>query len=318
MKLSTITTSQEWDALVQSKPHASLLQSFAWGEFQRALGKPIYRFTTKDRNIVAQVIVEQLPLGISRWYIPRGPVGDLSHTPEFLRAIAGYAKEHYASVLHIDPLEPIAMKTDAQHATREPKATRIVDLSSSESELLQRMKPKTRYNINVAKRHGVVMDHGTSSAHLETFLTLSKETAKRQGIRLHPDHYYKTILQTFGAQSADIIVASYHNMPLAALLFLDYGDTMTYLHGASSHAHRNVMAPYAAHWFAMQNGKSRGMHYDDLWGEAPEGAIDHPFSSITRFKQGFGGDHVEYPDAIVKNLSPLRAWVYNLYRRMQG
>ncbi len=319
MKIFDFFEHSKWDVLVQSSSHASLLQSFAWGEFQRALRKPVLRFVDETNTIVAQVIVEKLPMGISRWYIPRGPVGDIENASAFVDAIAEKARHDHASVLHIDPQELINVPTDAHHATRQPNATRILDLSLPESELLQHMKPKTRYNIKIAERHNVRIDYGTDSAYLRTFLALSQETAKRQNIRLHHEQYYKTLVETFRAANAcEIIVASYQTTPLAALLILFYGDTMTYLHGASSDAYRNVMAPHAAHWFAMQRGKLHRMRYYDLWGEAPRGAASHSFASITRFKQGFGGEYIEYPDAIVKTISPVSAFFYHLYRKARG
>ena len=39
---------------------------------------------------------------------------------------------------------------------------------------------------------------------------------------------------------------------------MTYGDAVTYLHGASSSRHRNVMAPFTLHWEAIRAAKSEG------------------------------------------------------------
>ncbi|TSC74000.1 MAG: methicillin resistance protein, partial [Parcubacteria group bacterium Gr01-1014_33] len=80
----------------------------------------------------------------------------------------------------------------------------------------------------------------------------------------------------------------------------------TYLHGASSHEHREMMAPHLLHWRIIQEAKKRGCGTYDFWG------IDEKkWPGVTRFKIGFGGDILEYPESVDV---VYKRGLYRLYR----
>jgi lipid II:glycine glycyltransferase (peptidoglycan interpeptide bridge formation enzyme) len=93
-----------------------------------------------------------------------------------------------------------------------------------------------------------------------------------------------------------------------------FGDTATYLHGASSRERRELMAPHLLHWTAMMDAKSWGFRTYDFWGVAPEGVEGHSWAGITRFKRGFGGKYVAYPGTY--DVPVDRFW-YGLYAATQ-
>lgn len=319
--IQEVKNQQTWDEFVTQQSHAPFLQSWEWGEFQATQHKSVFRFANPQKTVGAQVFAETLAKGLTRWYVPRGPVGakDPSHVAEFVDQIANRAREEGAAALHVDPQQQCNASTDAKHSTRQPDATRVIGLEPGVDEILAAMKSKTRYNIRVSAKHRVTIDHGTDRKHVAAFLELSHATAKRQKIRLHPDAYYQTMIQTLAPHNmCDVVLATHKGKTLAALLLIKFGDTVTYLHGASAEEQRNVMAPYAAHWFAMQQSKEEGFAFYDLWGVAPEGAEHHPYKSITRFKQGFGGEYVAYPQAIVRKAVPFKFWAYSAYKRIRN
>jgi lipid II:glycine glycyltransferase (peptidoglycan interpeptide bridge formation enzyme) len=76
------------------------------------------------------------------------------------------------------------------------------------------------------------------------------------------------------------------------------GNTAWYFFGASSDAHRNLMAPYAVQWAAMRWAKAKGCQVYDLWGvpDEEETTLESRFTQrqdglwgVYRFKRGFGG-----------------------------
>ena len=101
--------------------------------------------------------------------------------------------------------------------------------------------------------------------------------------------------------------------PLAANLEICFGDTVTYLHGASSSTSRESMAPYALHWAAMCEAKREGYRYYDFWGcnpSDPKSFYYKPsWQGITRFKQGWGGELV---DLIGTYDLPINKFLYKL------
>ncbi|NIP32988.1 peptidoglycan bridge formation glycyltransferase FemA/FemB family protein, partial [Candidatus Saccharibacteria bacterium] len=112
--------------------------------------------------------------------------------------------------------------------------------------------------------------------------------------RAHPKSYYKKILESLGSM-AEVWFAEYKGKVIAANLMIFWGNTVLYLHGASSRDHKNVMAPYLLHWELIKRAKADGYKYYDFWGIAPPDSPNHPWAGITRFKKGFGGTEVKYP-----------------------
>ena len=101
---------------------------------------------------------------------------------------------------------------------------------------------------------------------------------------------------------------------LAANLMIWFGDTVSYLHGASSNVRREVMAPHLLHWKLINEAKSLSFKHYDFWGVAPEGTVNHPWAGVSRFKRGFGGRYVAYPGTFDL---PLDRFWYRVYRLLQ-
>src|SRR5439155_23651932 len=75
----------------------------------------------------------------------------------------------------------------------EARDTRCIDLRPSEAAILAQMKPKGRYNIGLARRHGVSIIEDTSAQGLADFQYLYEETATRQGMAAKPPDYFETL-----------------------------------------------------------------------------------------------------------------------------
>ena len=74
-------SAHQWDQKV-FELGGSILQSWAWGEFQKSLDQKIYRF--EGENYATLAIESQLPLGKKYIYCPRGPVGEAKEVmPDF-------------------------------------------------------------------------------------------------------------------------------------------------------------------------------------------------------------------------------------------
>jgi lipid II:glycine glycyltransferase (peptidoglycan interpeptide bridge formation enzyme) len=112
------------------------------------------------------------------------------------------------------------------------------------------------------------------------------------------------------------VAESLNNDIIAANLMVFYGDTATYLHGASNYAFRALMAPNLLQWNLIQEAKKRGFKYYDFHGIAPNENPKHPWAGVTRFKKGFGGEIANYPgtyDFIYET-----GWykIYKLFRKI--
>lgn len=80
------------------------------------------------------------------------------------------------------------------HSNILPANTVFLDLNRSEESILDRMKPKTRYNISLSCRKGVeITECGTES--LGVWYELYRETALRNSFYLHSEEYFRIILE---------------------------------------------------------------------------------------------------------------------------
>ena len=166
------------------------------------------------------------------------------------------------------------------------------------------MKPKGRYNIRVAQRHGVAVVEDTSAQGLADFLRIYRRMSSRQGIDAKPGGYFRDLISIASPlRQASLFFAEYRGRRLAAALVTYLGRKATYFFGGSLVLHRKVMAPYLLHFEIMRRAKARGCEWYDFWGIAPKDEPDHSWQDITAFKRKFGGVEV--------NLVPALDYVYD-------
>lgn len=218
-------------------------------------------------------------------------------------------------------------KNWVQTKNRQPQTTLMLDLRTSEADLLASMHSKTRYNIRLSERKGVTVRNEKDT---DVFWTLNMETTGRDGFKSHEKAYYEAFIAMDMCRQ---YTAYFEDTPIASILAVTYDGVTTYVHGASSNAHRNTMAPYLLQWHAIQSAKATGDTQYDFWGIAPihaEGTekqetcyngycwdVNHKWTGITRFKVGFGGDVVTYPEAKDVILRPILYKLYKLLHKIR-
>lgn len=322
MSLAPVTDQQKWDAFVSSLPRAQFTQSWAWGAFRNARGQEVVRFM--GDGAAALFFKVPAPLVGGYWYAPRGPVGESADAIwAFLEAIATSADLPSRALFW--RVEPLATGIQMPSAFRRshaymPATTLLVDVRQSEETLQAAMHEKTRYNIRVSARKGVVVRTATDAAAMDVFARLTEETAARDGFVSQPVAYIRATFEALvSAGMAQIRIAEKDGVPLAASFEVRYGDTVTYLYGASSSLERNVMAPYALHWSALQDAKASGASFYDFHGVNPADESSPYFKAswagITRFKLGWGGERVHYPGTWELPRMPL---LYRFFRLFSG
>ncbi len=174
-----------------------------------------------------------------------------------------------------------------------PPDTVLVDLDAAEDGLLARMHHKTRYNIRLAERRGVVVHEGTPDD-LPGWYELYVETMARHQLEAMPIAHFRALLDERAEGSASpvvtrLLLARHEGRLLAGMLLAIAPARATYLYGASTRAHREVMAPSALQWAAIRLARAHGCKDYDMLGAAPRSALDHPLAGVHRFKVGFGG-----------------------------
>lgn len=174
-----------------------------------------------------------------------------------------------------------------------PSNTVIVSLRENTTEILARMKPKTRYNIHLSQKRGVTVRVAGLEC-MSIWYKLYRETARRNNFFLHSEEYFRVALTERASDSlspADVslLIAEYDSLPLAAMFLVVTDRRATYLYGASSSDNRSLMAPYSLQWRAMTIAKEKGCTQYDMFGVSPGNDPSHPMFGLYRFKTGFGG-----------------------------
>lgn len=284
----------------------SFLQSQEWGIFQAKVGlKPLV--LTLDSES-AQVLVCPTPLG-NFWYVPHAGLSEAG-----LKLLVVEARA--AKVLFVRceayGLETVWTDDSIVVKSRQPQQTLVLDLTQTPEALLVAMHPKTRYNIRLAEKKFLTTSWEKNAAQ---FCALMHETSQRDGFGAHPDEYYEHMLANPQTEQLTVL---WQDQPIASAIFIACGARYTYLHGASSNARRDLMAPYLVQWTAITRAQMRGFKEYDFWGIAPDGIANHPLAGVTRFKLGFGGTKQSFGETREIPIRPWLYWCFNLLKKIKN
>lgn len=297
-----LLSKRDWQAFCQKYEH-SLLQTAEWGELKSGFGwTPAYAAT---EIAGAMVLFRHLPGGLKIAYIPRGPIGhDFGKLWPEIHALC---RKNHAVFLRVEPdfwqgtTEAGALEYSMEgfipsFATVQPPSTIVVSLDGTEDDWLARMNQKTRYNIRLSQKKDLTVQE---SSDVSVFHQLMETTGSRDAFSVHSEEYYRKALDCFSADHrARIILVSYQEKPLSALMLFTESKRGYYLYGASSNEERNRMPNYLAQWTAMKLSKEAGCTEYDLWGipDEDEETLEAQFQErhdglwqVYRFKRGFGG-----------------------------
>jgi len=282
----------------------SLLQTREWAALRQGLGWQAHQIND------VYVLQKKLPLGKSFLYAPEvvwqaiSPEGGIGNFLENVKKIGRNSHSPLGTIFFrleiLDEFnEKIVEKLKNCRFVKsfedvQPEWRQILDISQSEEEILAQMKPKGRYNIRVAQKHGVIVKKSDPSTSLgvNEFYKLYHETAKRDRFVPRPKVYFQKLREILGSKElAELWLAKYNSRAVAAIIVTFYQETASYLYGASSNRDRHLMAPYLLHWRVIQRAKEKGCQFYDLLAVSPEDG-KHKYAGITRFKEQFGGRKV--------------------------
>lgn len=326
---------ESWDGFLKQINRAPFQQSWSWGDFRQAAGStPVRLAVVEDQKVIGVALAfhDVWRFGQSTLTILSGPVVDpklpsqkfIEALDLLLKGLVSLAKERHVIFFHIEmPVEQASTvladkltKTLGFSATRalQPTDTIVLDLHQTSDQLLGAMHEKTRYNIRLAEKKGVQISSTSgleARSDLKDFLQLNKQTTIRDRFASHAPMYYEAMLQRLPPEMIKVYVAKFEEQTIAANIVITFGNTTTYVHGASGNLHRNVMAPYLLQWRQIRDAQISGSRWYDFFGiETPErprtSRAGGSWVGITRFKQGFNGRVVSFVGAY--ELPLRRSW----------
>jgi lipid II:glycine glycyltransferase (peptidoglycan interpeptide bridge formation enzyme) len=337
-------SSVEWNDLIQTLPEPHILQTEEWKQIKKQFGWEPYQYIWSNSNqifaaaLVLKRTISVVPPSIqaSVLYVPKGPLlvdwNDVDLRNNVIADLQEIAKLHRAMFIKIDPdiqvgtglpgecgPDELGIKISTELAGEgwqysgdqiQYKNTVILDLNSSEDELLRRMKQKTRYNIRLASRKGVRVRIGNSSD-FEMLFRMYAETSVRDNFAIREAGYYKRLWNLFyRAGMVEPLIAEVEDNPVAGLMLYFFGRKAYYMQGMSTSLHREKMPNYMLQWEAMKRAKERDCVVYDLWGAPENFTSDDPMWNVYRFKSGFGGELIRHIGAWDLVINKLQYWIY--------
>ncbi len=318
MDLKEIKDKEKWNQFLKTVSPNRFSQSWEWGEFSRQRGFSIRRWGIKrGEELLALISLEEHVLGAGKkyWYAPAGPVfkRELPQKDKikFLQLIKDKGQKENIIFSRLESGEDcLDLEFNFKETINiQPQKSLLLDLRKREEEILALMHQKTRYNIRLAFKKGVKIRKGGLDD-FPAWWEIMKKTGDRDKFRLHDREHYKKMIEFFKENPGDLelkfYLAEYKGEIIAGNIVSFFGDTATYLHGASSHQYRKLMAPYALQWQAIREAKEKGCVFYDFYGIDEE-----KWPGITRFKKGFGGEEVDRGGT--RDFIFNRTW-YNIYK----
>lgn len=339
MDVKEIVNKNSWNEALQSFENVPFTQSWEWGEILIGEGKKVYRLVVEEeRKVCAAAQMVENGFGVFKYgFCPKGPMFAKVSTQkkEALALMVGFLKKQGAMLFRVEMESVFLNEGLLKTIDINPRATTVLDLNISEVDLMAKMHSKTRYNINLAGKKELVIKN---EKNWEAFWGLMKKTGERDGFRLHDEKHYREILNS--ATSIQL-TAFIKGAPIASVVLFGFGNTLTYLFGASDYQHRKLMAPQLLQWEGIRLGKERGYESYDFFGIAPHRMSDvgsrksdpisdirdlkseyeydeeHQYAGVTRFKLGFGGEVAERPGTYDLIISPGKYKMYQVLRKIR-
>ncbi|MBT4850253.1 peptidoglycan bridge formation glycyltransferase FemA/FemB family protein [Candidatus Parcubacteria bacterium] len=309
----------------------NFLQSSIWQDFLDKQKKVFWQVAVIENNqtIASCLLYEnKLMMGRSYLYAPKGPIISNELSDQKIKQALGLILSRARDIaISTTKKEEIFFKVELEKENLpeltkcpdvQPRDTWVLDIDKDPKELLGDMHQKTRYNIALARRHGVTTRFSKDEKDIKDFLRLIKKTYSRNQITAHSDDYYKTLFKVLLRHGAgQLCLAEVNKKVIAANMIIRFGPAVTYLHGASDYKFRKHMAPQLLQWETIKQSIELGYKVYDFWGIAPEDDSKPNWAGITRFKKSFGGRAVTSPGS--HNLIYDKNWykVYQLIGRLR-
>ena len=332
MKLLEEKDKERYKSFLESNERCNFQQSLEWGNVKTSWIKEVILSEDKDGNIRGSLCVwiRKIPFFGNIMYSARGPVCDIYDEEIIQDLVDGanlLAKKYNAFVLRCEPdilksddkfrsiisKKGFKIKDDSKDFKDEiqPRFVFRLDLrGKTEDEIFAAFHQKTRYNIRLATKKGVVIKEGTKED-LKDFHDIMIETGERDNFIIRSLSYFEKMYDELAPKHLKVLMAYYEDKPIAGIIPIMYGNKTWYLYGASSNKHRNLMPNYLLQWEMIKIAIAR---HDDIYDfRGVSGVVDesHPQYGLYRFKKGFNAEFTEFIGEIYIPYKPL---VYKLYK----
>ena len=245
MKLLEEKDKERYKSFLESNERCNFQQSLEWGNVKTSWIKEVILSEDKDGNIRGSLCVwiRKIPFFGNIMYSARGPVCDIYDEEIIQDLVDGanlLAKKYNAFVLRCEPdilksddkfrsimsKKGFKIKDDSKDFKDEiqPRLVYRLDLRGKpEDEILDAFHQKTRYNIRLATKKGVVIKEGTKED-LKDFHDIMIETGERDNFIIRSLSYFEKMYDELAPKHLKVLMAYYEDKPIAGIIPIMYGN----------------------------------------------------------------------------------------------
>ncbi|MDW7672898.1 MAG: peptidoglycan bridge formation glycyltransferase FemA/FemB family protein [Bacillota bacterium] len=293
---------EKYNNFVRKSEFASATQDINWSLVKKDWDNEQV-FIEQDGKIVAamSLLIKRVLGNYAMIYVPRGPVCDIYNKDlvnELVLEVQPVAHKYNAFMLRFDPEVNYDKSLGEMYGELgfivrnlglskddfiQPRYNMVLDIENlDEDGVLKKFSKKTRYNIGLASRKGVIVNYYNSDEALEIFYELHEIMGKRNKIAIRPLQYFKDMRVAFG-QQLRIYITEHEGDYLSAAIAISYGKKVWYIYGASSNEKRNFMPNYIMQWEMIKWALEQGATKYDFGGVFE---LNHS-DGLYKFKEGF-------------------------------
>jgi CelD/BcsL family acetyltransferase involved in cellulose biosynthesis len=283
-----------WAQLVKVHPRATVFHTPGWLEtLRRTYGYECFALTTARpgvelNNGLVFCRVRSWLTG-SRWVsVPFADHCDpLFDEAQDLHSILEWASHESIRArnryVEIRPLDRGAVPGDSTLFQRSDEfRIHLLDLKPSTEELLRSFdKNSVQRRIRKVDKEGLVYEEGAAPALLRKFYHLMVLTRRRHRVPPQPVAWYSNLLECMG-DKAKIRVVSKGDVPVASIMTISHGTSVTYKYGCSDVRYNNLAGNAFLFWRAIQDAKDSGAQVFDM------GRSDMDNPGLINFKSNWG------------------------------
>ena len=194
-----------------------------------------------------------------------------------------------------------------------------LDLTAGEDELFSRLESSVRRAIRKAEKIGVTVEVLQSLEAVQIFYSLQRKTRKKHGLPPQPFKFFLNIHKHILSQDMGmVVVARHHGRPIAASIYVNFGDRAIYKYGASDEAFQDLRGGNLVMWAAIKEYARRRVKHLDL------GRTSIGNEGLRKFKLGWGAEEheIEYvkfdmrKNKFVTDVDGTSGWHTRAFRRM--
>ncbi len=336
LKVEDVRDKSAWNTWLLTQQPNTFLQSWEWGQVQGRESETVRYLAVKDgtEQVAAALTITVHARRGPFLFCPHGPIiRSNANKKEVLDILMSawkqYATEDGAVAIRVAPL----LETTPEHTELfsgllfrpspihvHAELTWVLDISPTEDVLLQNMRKTTRHAIKKAANEGVRVEISSDTSAVERFLPLYESTKTRHQFVPFSETFLQHQVETFGeSNNMYFAFAKYQRQDVAAAIFMRFGNTVFYHHGASTKLPSSIPAAQLLQWESIQYAKQLGATRYNFWGIAPDDKPNHPFAGITVFKKGFGGQAIDYMHAqdLPLSLGYWKLWAVDSFRKIK-